>query len=49
MSSDDHLLRAFESHDPAGIRKALDAGASKSVRLKGLIWGMGFEWETTVF
>jgi hypothetical protein len=24
------------------------AGASLDVRLKGLVWGSGFEWETTI-
>jgi hypothetical protein len=27
----------------------VDAGADLDVRVKGLVWGMGFEWETTIF
>jgi ankyrin repeat protein len=27
----------------------VDAGADLDLRLKGLVWGRGFDWETTVF
>ena len=27
----------------------VEAGADMDVRLKGLVWGAGFEWETAVF
>jgi hypothetical protein len=27
----------------------VEAGADLDVRLKGLVWGAGFEWETVVF
>jgi hypothetical protein len=27
----------------------VDAGADVDVRLKGLVWGRGFDWETTLF
>jgi ankyrin repeat protein len=27
----------------------VEAGADVDVRLKGLVWGRGFEWETTIF
>lgn len=27
----------------------VDAGADLEVRLKGLVWGGGFEWETVLF
>ena len=27
----------------------VEAGADLDVRVKGLVWGMGFEWETTIF
>jgi hypothetical protein len=27
----------------------VEAGADLDVRLKGLVWGMGFAWETTIF
>lgn len=35
MSHEDHLLGAFESHDPADIRAALNAGASPTALLHG--------------
>src|SRR5687768_10767591 len=35
MSANDDLLGAFELHDPQGIRKALQAGASPTAPLKG--------------
>jgi hypothetical protein len=31
------------------MRLLLDAGADATVRLSGIIWGQGFEWETTFF
>lgn len=31
------------------LRLLLDAGASSDVRLAGITWGKGFEWETTCF
>ena len=27
----------------------VEAGADLDIRLKGLVWGRGFEWETTIF
>ena len=35
MSANDDLLVAFELHDPQGIRKALEAGASSTAPLNG--------------
>jgi hypothetical protein len=35
MSANDDLLVAFELHDPAGIRKSLDAGASPTAPMNG--------------
>lgn len=35
MSANDDLVGAFELHDPQGIRKALQAGASPTAPLKG--------------
>lgn len=31
------------------LRLLLDAGAKSDVFLRGVTWGKGFEWETTLF
>jgi hypothetical protein len=31
------------------VRPGLEAGARADVRLHGITWGAGFEWETTFF
>jgi Ankyrin repeats (many copies) len=46
------LFHVVNSHGPrsqAVLRLLLDAGARTGIRLAGITWGRGFEWETTCF
>lgn len=39
---------AFNRSEPI-MRLLLEAGASAEIRLAGITWGVGFDWETTFF
>lgn len=44
-----HTVNSYLNHSAPILRLLLDAGAKTDVRLTGLTWGKGFEWETTLF
>jgi hypothetical protein len=43
-----HAVNSNGNHCRAAMELLVDAGASLDVRLKGVRWGQGFEWETLV-
>jgi ankyrin repeat protein len=44
-----HTVNSILNHAEPILRVLLDAGAKPDVRLRGITWGKGFEWETTLF
>jgi ankyrin repeat protein len=44
-----HAVNSNQNHCRPVMELLVDAGADLDVRLKGLVWGAGFEWETVVF
>jgi hypothetical protein len=44
-----HTVNAAWNRSAPLMRLLLDAGATADVRLAGLVWGRGMEWETTLF
>lgn len=44
-----HTVNSLHNRAAPLLRLLLDAGARCDVRLPGLVWGKGFEWETTFF
>ncbi len=44
-----HTVNQHRNHCQPVLRLLLERGASTDVRLRGLVWGDGFEWETTLF
>ncbi len=44
-----HTVNSHANRSAPVMRLLLAAGASADVRLAGLTWGRGFEWETTLF
>ena len=44
-----HTVNSNDNRSAPILRLLLDAGAKSDVRLQGIIWGKGFEWETTFF
>ena len=44
-----HTVNSILNHAAPILRLLLDAGARPDVRLAGITWGQGFEWETTIF
>jgi hypothetical protein len=44
-----HTVCSILNYSEPVMRLLLDAGARVDVRLDGIVWGKGFEWETNVF
>jgi hypothetical protein len=44
-----HTVNSNANRSEPILRLLLGAGANPSVRLAGITWGKGFEWETTLF
>ena len=44
-----HTVNSHNNRSAPILRLLLNAGARSDVRLEGITWGKGFEWETTVF
>lgn len=44
-----HTVNSAWNRSAPLMRLLLDAGAHTDVRLAGLVWGRGMEWETTLF
>ncbi len=44
-----HTVNSNANRSEAVMRLLLDAGARSDIRLPGIVWGRGFEWETTCF
>ena len=44
-----HTVNSAWNRSAPLMRLLLDAGATADVRLAGLVWGRGMEWETTLF
>ena len=44
-----HTVNSNRNRSEPVMRLLLDAGARTDVRLAGLVWGKGYEWETTFF
>ncbi len=44
-----HTVNSILNHAEPILRLLLDAGAKPDVHLRGITWGKGFEWETTIF
>jgi ankyrin repeat protein len=44
-----HTVNSNDNRSASVLRLLLDAGARPDVRLQGVTWGKGFEWETTCF
>lgn len=44
-----HTVNSNENRSEPVLRLLLDAGARGDIRLPGITWGKGFEWETTCF
>jgi hypothetical protein len=44
-----HTVNSSHNRSAPLMRLLLDAGARADVRLPGIVWGKGMEWETTIF
>jgi hypothetical protein len=44
-----HTVNSNQNRSEPIMRLLLDAGATTDIRLAGIIWGKGYEWETTFF
>ena len=44
-----HTVNSNNNHSEPILKLLLDAVADVDVRINGIVWGRGFEWETTLF
>ena len=44
-----HTVNSIHNHAAPILKMLLEAGAKTDVALRGITWGKGFEWETTLF
>lgn len=44
-----HTVNSWDNRSARVMKLLLDAGARTDILLPGLVWGKGFEWETTFF
>ncbi len=44
-----HAVNSNQNHCRHVMELLVEAGANLDIRLKALVWGSGFEWETVVF
>jgi hypothetical protein len=44
-----HSVNSNQNYCRPVMELLVDAGAALDIRVRGLVWGKGFEWETTVF
>jgi hypothetical protein len=44
-----HTVNSSHNHAAPILRMLLDAGAACDAAVRGITWGKGFEWETTIF
>jgi len=44
-----HTVNSWDNRSEPIMRLLLEAGAKADVRLAGLVWGKGYDWETTFF
>jgi ankyrin repeat protein len=44
-----HTVNSHNNYSRPMMELLVRAGAKLDMRLKGLVWGMGFEWETVLF
>lgn len=44
-----HTVNSNQNHCRGMMELLVEAGADLDIRLKGVVWGGGFEWETAVF
>lgn len=44
-----HAVNSNHNHCRPAMELLVEAGAGLDIRVKGLLWGGGFEWETVVF
>jgi len=44
-----HTVNSNANRSEPIMRQLLEAGARSDIRLQGITWGKGFEWETTLF
>ncbi len=44
-----HTVNSSHNRSAPILRMLLDAGAASDIAVRGITWGKGFEWETTLF
>jgi ankyrin repeat protein len=44
-----HTVNSGHNHSAPIMKMLLQAGARSDIQVRGITWGKGFEWETTLF